>query len=197
MEHEAKAALTEAEYETLLEYFQKKTLDAIEQVNSYYDTEDLVLNDTEDMTLRSRIKKEMRELTLKGEGIGNGRLETNHRPFTDSEKERLDQEGHVPAGVVRLALELAHLAEHAYLYHGDLTTFRIEFPYEGCKLALDYSEYLGICDYEIEMERAAEGVDETQVLKELLAGMRIPHVAILGKRKRFFLRKQQIGAEVW
>jgi|GEM_PF-5724718 len=187
LELEAKSMLTKEQYERMMFLLGLKKEDAKEQINSFFDNEGWQLNE-QNITLRSRSKKGIEELTVK-EDSGEGRLETNHRPFTLEEKHVLLAVGIVPDGNVKAALARLNVPG-PYLFQGAQTTWRIEIPYKGCKLALDYTEYLGRHDYEIEMERDDGQADQQKVLADLLLGAGIPYQHGLGKRKRFFMVKK-------
>ena len=210
VERESKSMLTPEEYRLLMDHFKKTGDDSVPQSNYFYDTEDLAL-DRNDVTLRVRARKGEYELTVKQKpkpqkltfmqflGLSKkpekeGRLETNHRPFTPEQREVFFKQGLVPDGNVKNMLASLNLLA-PYHFHGDLTTMRTEFMYHGCKLALDFSKYLDVEDYEIEMEQSDLEVDQSQALMNLLATMSIPYRKAIGKRKRFYKRKKALMSE--
>lgn len=188
IELEAKGLLIESEYSTLLAFFELERDEAKKQVNYYLDTQDMRLN-ARSITLRVREKKGIYELTVKEDASEGGRLETNHRPLTSEQLEELRRYGVIPDGNVKDALNRLGVLP-PFLYQGDLITYRIEIPWKGCKLALDYNTYLGTSDYEIEVEKDSESADEQQILTDLLKELDIEYRPAISKTKRFFKVKE-------
>ena len=188
IEKEAKSMLTFEEYLKLIAYLNLGKESPKRQINSYYDTEDLQLNALGGM-LRSREKKGTYELTVKEPAGGGGKLETNHRPFTDDERLALNTLHVIPEGNVKETLTRLNLADQIFIYQGQLTTDRIETPYHKCKLALDDNTYFKKQDYEIEMEKvnaADTDVDEKQLLIDLLNEVGIEYKPALNKSQRMY-----------
>lgn len=188
LEHEVKALLTEDQYLKLLSFLKLKKEQMKSQTNSYFDTEEFVL-EKNDAMLRVRMKKGEYELTIKEKAEAGARNETNHRPFSESQRSDLYLIGVVPEGNVKEVLDRFGFIP-PYLCLGDLHTDRIEIPYKGCKLALDYNKYLSKEDYEVEAERDNPEADEVSVLLELLKDVDIPYEEALPKAKRFLNQKR-------
>src|ERR1035437_3671612 len=143
-EYESKSLLLVNEYFKLLSHFNLKKENAIPQCNSFFDTRDRKLNKF-DITLRVRVKKGNRELTLKKEAESGGRKELNYSPMSDRENFNLIATGIIPKSDVANAIKELSINESCF-YQGDLVTDRIEIKYKGCKLAIDDNHYLGTSD---------------------------------------------------
>ena len=190
VEFEAKAELTEEEYLKLTDCFHLNVSERVKQTNSFYDTDDYHL-DINDITLRTRVKKGEQELTCKyAVKDSDGRPEINHRPLLTADMERLRNEGILPESNVKETITSLGFSG-PFPYQGDLDTFRNEPKYRGCKIALDYNEYLGKHDYEIESEQSDLNADQKQVLLTLLAELNIPYRPSKAKRSRFFDEKRK------
>jgi uncharacterized protein YjbK len=188
LELEAKSILTKDEYMKIISHLGLSTNKSVGQLNYFFDNDGLFLNEN-DITLRTRFKGGIRQLTLKENSAG-GKLETNYTPLSDGELADLIIYGFVPAksgvavGIKRLGIQ------NTISYQGQMLTDRIEIPYIGCKLALDHSKYIGQEDYEIELERGEEKCDEKEVLKNFLSNLSIKYKEAKSKRKRFFEAKE-------
>ena len=193
IEKETKSQLTEEQYLQLMTLLRFKIKDSKKQINYYFDDFDFKLFKHK-LMLRVREKKQEHELTIKEPSSEDDRLETNYRPFTTDQFSNLKTNGVLPDCNVSLVLKKYNLLG-PYIYYGQLATLRIEIFYKGCKLALDHNIYLGKEDYEIEMEKFEEDVDERQVLLSLLNSASIPYVPSEPKYKRFFklLAEQKLG----
>ncbi len=131
-EFEQKIMLTEAEYDRMLEVLGSMSRPST-QINHYYDTEDLSMN-TQNVTCRVRVKNGKYQATMKV-----------HIPDSDCSVE-IDMP--TPCSIddnVFIAMGLK--------YQGKLTTDRsIIFQNGEFELALDKNTYLGVVDYELEIE---------------------------------------------
>ena len=192
IEFEAKEKINQDEYLTLISFFNSKVEDAKKQVSSFFDTQNQDLNNN-DITLRVREKEGTYELTSKYDAGNGGRNEINYQLLVDSEREKLMKEGILPECNVKVAITNLGFSG-PFIYQGDFETDRIEIPYKGCKVALDYNKYLGVSDYEIEVERDDANANEKEVLKELFVQLNIPYLPSSGsaKRRRFFNQKKKI-----
>lgn len=145
-EFERKAALTAKEFCDL-----RERLDAIAkgrrftQENHYFDTDDLALKRT------SR--------TLRVRRIGNAlTLEYKHGKTVKGDV-RICQEDNRAIDVLPTELHGDAIGEsknECYGYLGVLVTERTEYEIDGATVALDESRYLGVTDYEIEVETAGD-----------------------------------------
>ncbi len=131
-EREKKHLLTEEQYRVLLERFgQGKPV--FEQVNYYFDTDDLAMN-RRSITCRIRLKNGRYKGTIKRHRTG-----TDHSTETEIEvRDGIRENAFVDMGL--------HLK-------GQLVTERHVIQKDAyCEVVLDKNDYLGITDYELEVE---------------------------------------------
>lgn len=140
---EFKSLLTETEYLKLLDYFNNSKSDV--QTNHYFDTKRFSLKAI-NASLRVRERDNL-ELTLKRKKGYN--IDIKSVEITKEEFDEL-----VSTGVVTkepLATDLQALIKDQKLVNFlSLKTLRYYVPYGNGILNIDKSEYLGICDYEME-----------------------------------------------
>ncbi len=130
-EFEKKLLLTQREYEALAELFSAKKAYTYTQVNYYYDTPDCDFSG-KDVTIRIRSK----------DGYFIKTKKTHCGEFNMEEYVSIDK---LPHGFVQDGRNV--------FLKGKLTTFRSEiFIREGLCLVLDRNDYLGLTDYELELE---------------------------------------------
>lgn len=140
---EFKSLLTEAEYHKLLGYFKNAKSDF--QTNHYFDTKRFSLKAL-NASLRVR-ERENLELTLKrkkGYNIDIKSIEISTKDFGD-----LKETGIVKAGSIADDLQ-SLIKDQKVVNFLSLSTLRHYVPYGSGILNIDKSNYLGICDYEIE-----------------------------------------------
>lgn len=173
-EFERKAALTAEEFETT-----KKSLDKIAkghtftQENHYYDTEDFSLKRSS-RTLRVRKIGDslVREHKHGKSSVGDVRVCTEDNVKIDG----------IPPFIK--GKEIGESEDTLYFPVGILTTERTEYVIDGACIALDKSTYLGIVDYEIEVE-----TDGVSALPSALSTLNIDFgKAVVGKYHRFVKR---------
>ena len=145
-EFERKAALTAEEFDAL-----RRSLDALAegrrftQENHYYDTKDLALKHS------SR--------TLRVRKIGSALTREYKHGKTVVGDIRICTEDNIPIDTIPSLIrgsEIGESEDTVYLPLGVLTTERTEYMIDGASVALDKSTYLGIVDYEIEVETQGE-----------------------------------------
>ncbi|MFR1517317.1 MAG: CYTH domain-containing protein [Clostridia bacterium] len=131
IEREKKILLTQKEYAALLKHFFENACRTY-QTNHYYDTEDYALHRS-GVTCRIREKDGKFQATKK-----------SHLPDSDSSEELSAAVSSVtdsfPFGDVRAA------------YKGFLVTERAELHSDGVDFYLDKNNYLGMVDFELEIE---------------------------------------------
>lgn len=162
IEIEAKALLSESDYEKLIKVF---PFDSYSQINHYIETPSGDLK-KKGFSLRVREKGEsLIEMTMKKDLI-EGKLETN---IALSKKELADliNDGTLPNNEIKDTLigEGINLDELEII--ASLTTKRIDVSYEGGLLSIDMNAYNGIVDYEIELEHQSQELADS-ILKNLL-----------------------------
>lgn len=138
VEIEFKCLISEEIYNSLIKEF--NATDIKEQTNHYFDSDNLDLK-KDHIVLRIRQKKTQYKLTSKvNQAIG---INESHVFLTENEGINMINNG-FDASIIGLN----------YYVHkiGELTTYRVSFPYENGKIFFDKSLYNGIVDYEIEFE---------------------------------------------
>ncbi|HEY8405759.1 MAG TPA: CYTH domain-containing protein, partial [Acholeplasma sp.] len=142
VEIEFKTRISKEVYDHLIEKFSLES-NVFKQVNYYFDTMNLDLNNQK-MVLRIRQKGEFSyKLTLKS--VSEMGSFENHIIISKEQAEMMKQHGfktkdyfeHIDFDVVWLAT---------------LENYRASTPYEDGTLFIDYNEYCGLKDYEIEYE---------------------------------------------
>ena len=173
-EFERKAALTAEEFEAT-----KKSLDKIAkghtfiQENRYYDTEDFSL------------KRSSRTLRIRK--IGDSLVREHKHGRSSVGDVRICIEDNVKIDGIPPFIKGSEIGESedtVYFPLGVLVTERTEYVIDGACIALDKSTYLGIVDYEIEVEMG--GVSP---LPSALLALNIDFgKAVIGKYHRFVKR---------
>lgn len=191
IELEKKILLTEEIYEQLLESFgkdgdaQRKPI--VRQVNYYFDTEDLAMN-RHGITCRIRLKNGKYTGTIKRHVEGSDR---------SVETEIQVRNGIYDNDFIDMGLRL----------QGELITDRcVILKNSTCEAVLDKNEYLGVIDYELEIEYAPDCEKNVQELLKVLfdtlnRGKIISGyedfypqiVPVSAKSSRFFKRKSTIN----
>lgn len=141
VEIEFKTRISKDKYETLLEAF---SLDGniFKQTNFYFDTHDLDLN-RQAYVLRIRQKKDIYKLTLKSQSE-HGAFEY-HVILSEAQVADMKANGF-------RTKDFFDLIDYTVYWQVTLDNFRASTPYEGGTLFLDYCEYCGLTDYEVEFE---------------------------------------------
>ncbi|NLL92385.1 MAG: CYTH domain-containing protein [Ruminococcaceae bacterium] len=176
LEKEAKVLLEEKDYLKLIDVAGKCSIfsdkKSIFQVNYYYDTEDF-WGYTTGNTFRVRQKENRLELQRKvrqfAEESGNVHI---CREFGKEIKE-LPKSITVDGNEGKLELQLI----------GNLSTFRNEFIFEDIVVSLDKNIYLGIVDFELEIEYRDE--NKLNILPEEFRKFLDYDVNPIGKYPRF------------
>ncbi|MGJ7919600.1 CYTH domain-containing protein [Neobacillus sp. LXY-4] len=189
IEIEFKNLLTKEEYDCLKEFFKIDDEQIKKQINHYFDTPIFNLKEVHS-ALRIREKGNQWEMTLK-QPAEVGLLETNQL-LTLNEKDAMLNHGTIPNGPVKTLLASAGIPYQDIEYFGSLTTYRIEFEYEGGLLVLDHSFYLNLEDYEIEYE-VSDPDSGQQLFHKLLNSLQIPTRKTENKVQRFYRQKYLQG----
>lgn len=132
LEYEKKIPITENEYKRIIEAVE--FIDKGDQINYYYDTEDFSLN-KRGITYRIRKKDGKYTATIKEHNVESRECNTElSKRVTDEYDTALFVEKHI-----KLQGEL--ITERKYLVKD-----------EGFEIVIDKNHYLGVTDYEIEIE---------------------------------------------
>ena len=145
IEVEFKTLLSQQEYERLMEKFKGNRIDV--QTNHYFETARFSLKAI-DASLRVR-ERDTLELTLKRKKGYN--IHELSMPITQEQLEEIRETGKIPDEAFNE--EVVHLiGDQKLINFLSLSTVRMFFAYKNGVLFIDKSEYLGICDYELEYE---------------------------------------------
>lgn len=186
IEIEFKNLLTKEEFYKLQEVFQITESMFTTQTNHYFETPSFSLKN-HGGALRIRQKSQSYVLTLKiRQAIGHLEI---HQKLTESEAMKMLETCNIPDGEVKDYLTDENIKIENLALLGDLTTKRVEFPYENGLLVLDHSTYLNQEDYELEYEVTDELIGKNHFIN-LLRKYEIPERETLNKIKRFFIAKQ-------
>ena len=152
-EYEIKYFLDKSEYDKLCKMFATNKSISFEQVNYYYDTHDKQLRD-KNITARIRKKGDHIEATIK-----------EHIPQRTHSKE-------TAFGVEKVSDKIYYKGKTLYL-QGELHTKRTEIKIcDGLVLMLDHNKYLGMHDYELELEYdpsvKEQAIDTIDTLRSIL-----------------------------
>lgn len=147
LEIEYKTMLTKEEYQRLEILFSH--VSAISQTNYYFDTQEAQLKKIR-FSLRIRTLPNRAEMTLKiPQDTGN--LEYNH-PLSIEEAKQIIRTGNFPLNPVTQLITEAGIALKDLKLLGNLTTIRRETQTPIGLMALDFSTYAQVKDYELELE---------------------------------------------
>lgn len=179
---ESKNLLSKDEYERLLNFFQVKKNQSNQQINYYFETDDLKLK-ANGAALRIREKNSNWVLTLK-EPYQEGLIET-HQILTEKEAQHWIAGSPTSSPNIEKRLQLFEISCSKLKFGGTLKTDRIELPYEGGLVVLDYSEYNGQYDYELEIEANTMKQSES-IMQVLLNKLNIKQKPTPNKIERFY-----------
>lgn len=182
IEMESKNLLSKDEYERLLNFFQVEENQSKQQINYYFETNDLKLK-ANGAALRIREKNSNWMLTLK-EPYQEGLIET-HQTLTEKEAKHWIAGSPTSAPDIEKRLQLFDISCSELKFGGKLKTNRIELPYEGGLVVLDYSEYNGQFDYELEIEADTMKQSEA-IMQKLLNKLDIKQKPTPNKIERFY-----------
>lgn len=174
-EYEMKFLVTKKEFCKLLKYTcdMYKTVDKFYkmQTNFYYDTNDLDLY-YQDITLRVRQKDDLFSIQTKCH-TGSGIL------ISDEEEHMIDS----------LPITILYKNESMNL-QGQLQTWRFSIQIsDGIKIDFDRNYYLGVQDFEIEIEYFKEHEAEA---KKLASQLGLNKLNCFGKSSRFFNMRERL-----
>ncbi|EXJ22884.1 Adenylate cyclase [Alkalibacterium sp. AK22] len=182
IEIEFKNLLNATEYARLKTDFFGADASGFKQTNTYFDTTDEALRRSA-CALRIRVKKDEAEITLKTPFKGHHKewnLPLNHSEAIKTINASIFELPPSLTSFIReeLELEITQVKKIA-----ELTTERLERPYENCLLVLDRSWYSNTTDYELELESPSIETGNT-VFNSLLHTYGIPVRKTPNKIKR-------------
>ncbi|WP_022795157.1 CYTH domain-containing protein [Marinococcus halotolerans] len=185
-EIEAKNLLTEKEFSSLTADFAIRESDFSSQKNTYFDTSSFDLR-ARKSALRIRERAGSFTLTLK-EPAQEGLTEWNQAVTAEEAQEAITA-GTLPAGEVAERLQTligSGLVENI----GTLTTYRASQPFRTGEVFFDRSHYLGVTDYELEIEGPSEK-DVSSWMNELADQHQFPLRSTPNKIERLFQRSRE------
>ncbi|AVQ34524.1 CYTH domain-containing protein [Staphylococcus muscae] len=187
-EIEFKQLLDENTYRTMKTAYFSDT-PPFTQTNFYIDTPDFQLM-SHKMALRIRVRSDKsNELTLKvpGEvGLTEYNYPTSYQPKTSAQLPE-----HIIPNDIRNVLDQFHIDASQLTILGYLTTHRLETTTPSGLVVLDYSEYLGTEDFELEFE-VDDYHDGYEAFTQILDTYHLTHKTPLNKVQRFFKRRQSM-----
>ncbi len=179
IEIEAKALLTKAQYNQVLQHFNLDVADGYIQKNYYIDTEN---RDLRKLGLSLRIRKLNGYIMQFKLPMAEGLLEKSQNLVRDDfdlfQKKQIFPEG-----------DISDFIESLYINPGDLkiiaslSTLRIEKEYEDLTLAIDENRYGDQQDYELEMEATSMQKAKT-LLKKICDEVGIPYNENLDSKQK-------------
>jgi uncharacterized protein YjbK len=185
IEIEFKNILTYEEFLRLIHDFGVKKTAFKEQTNYYFDTNDFQLK-SHDSALRVRLKNNSYTLTLKQQ-FKEHILET-HQSLSNEMFSQIINGQTLPDGKVTEVIRILNIPVSEIHHLGELTTYRVEIPYQNGLLVLDENHYLGKIDYEIEYE-STDYKEGEKIFLDLLKSKNIPIRETKSKIYRFFQEK--------
>ncbi|GEK59149.1 CYTH domain-containing protein [Marinococcus halophilus] len=189
-EIEAKNLLTEKEFSSLVTGFAIHESDFSSQQNTYFDTKSFALRSRKS-ALRIRERAGTFTLTLK-EPAPEGLTEWNQSVSAQNAREAISG-GTLPAGEVSERLRSLIGAERVENI-GTLTTYRASQPFRTGEIFFDRSHYLGVTDYELEIEGPSEK-DVSSWMNELSEQHHFPLRNTPNKIERLFQRNREQNEE--
>ena len=150
LEYEKKLMITRNEFDTLLNVFCKNDAGTI-QTNYYFDTEDFSMNKN-GITCRIRAKKGEYTACIKHHNFNNKEcsIEENIAEELKFKPEIFESLGLMYQGLL--------ISERHILYQDNI-----------CKMTIDFNVFLGIKDYELEVEYLENNEEQADRLIEMVA----------------------------
>lgn len=137
LEYEKKILLTYEEYLAILN-LKNKPCNSYIQTNYYYDTDNFEMNER-GITYRIREKQGRYKATIKTHNVKKGKCNFERYAYVANKNDSV------------------YFKNDLLKLHGTLSTERTVYvPYDGIAVALDKNLYLGVVDYELEIEYLPE-----------------------------------------
>lgn len=160
IEIEVKTLISQKDYEKVLEFFKDQQHEAVDQINYYIDTEVADLRKHE-VSLRIRRLNGL-VMTLKTP-LSEGLLEKSQL-ISEHEFNEFISHRSFPTGPICDFIERLYIDPATLFPLAQLTTHRINIPYEGYLLAVDKNTYADQVDFELEMEGSS--LDKARIYLE-------------------------------
>ena len=177
VEREFKAVISEKTHETLIAALDTRAASSkVLHINYYFDTPDFFLHG-KDSTLRVRQGKQSLKMQYKYNKHQVGSIRTSTE--FDVLLQRLPlciMSNELPNGSDMSGLYFGHV--------GSLATERLNYVLNGATISVDTNYYLGVCDYEIEIEH-----EESATINRILERLHLDTTSIVctGKYNRFVI----------
>lgn len=183
IEIEFKNLLSKEEFQVLQDFFDYQHNEAFSQKNIYFDTPDLQLA-KQSSALRIRLKNKKAVMTLKSPH--GEHLEEHHAHLDYNEAKAMvkNQKLSLPQAM-KVLLEKRLIDTDQLEYQANLETKRFETHYKNGTIVLDYSQYHGHEDYELEYE-TNDAYQGREVFMELLKRFNIPQRETPNKIQRAY-----------
>lgn len=165
-EFESRSMISEEKYFEIASDFYRRNvyLKVKTQRNQYFDTDDHFLTNNR-IVLRIRINQKGAILTLKTEEK-DGHCKELSQKISYFQHKALVEKSHFPKGQIKLTLMSLGIPLLSIRYVCEMKTKRTQIDEKDYNYCVDQNEYLGIKDYNIEVE--ARSMDESKkILNEL------------------------------
>lgn len=164
IENEERLMLSEEEYSLLMdEYSSKDNAKMIEQINYYFDDENLSLMHSHKVLRVRLINQNIYELTMKIKGTsttGDTELNTYIKSLDDFKLEK----GIDPI-INEIILEIEKSTSNEIKLITSLETKRLEVKYDNHLLVIDKNKYLDVIDYDLEIEAPTKKIAKDIILE--------------------------------
>lgn len=174
LEIEYKTMLTQEQFNNLKDHFKDAIL--IKQNNRYFKYSDSNVH----IACRIREKGNQATLTFKQDHL-EGRLESNFKNI-DLESDFFKHED------VLIFLNKNHL-DKAFIYIGDLLTYRYQILEEHQEICIDENHYEGVIDYELEVESIDDPQSALNRFYEICDQFKINKESSISKFERYLKQK--------
>ncbi len=179
IEIEAKALLTQQQYNKVLNHFDLDVADGYIQKNYYIDTKN---HDLRKLGLSLRIRKLNGYIMQFKLPMAEGLLEKSQN-LVREQFDDLRKKGIFPEGDISDFIESLYINPSDLVVIASLSTLRIELEYEDLTLAIDENRYGDNQDYELEME-ATSMQKAKALLEKICAEVGIPYNENLNSKQK-------------
>lgn len=178
VEMEYKYLISEERFIELLEKCSKRYSfsECKMQINYYYDTDSYTLNKS-NTTIRIRQQHNKMKLQVK-----NHRAVKGPMALSDEHRRSVDE--------LPLAIRISEVNDTIFLKGVLVTERTVYFFGENSTVCFDVNMYLGVCDYEIEVEF---GENDNKEALSVIAYLGLEYTPVMNKSARFFERLETIN----